>query len=235
MESGAGEKKDDRNRVAALIPAFEEASHISAVVEGARRYLETVVVIDDGSHDATGALAKAAGAEVITHPRNLGKGAAIKTGLNALLPRCFDYLLLMDGDGQHLCEEIDRFLEAARAQPDIPLWIGNRMDNPVAMPLPRLLANRFMSWRISAMCGTKVPDSQCGFRMLHRCIIPSLFCETNAFDYETEMLLVARRKGYPIGSVPVTAIYGDEKSKIRPVHEGWRFLKLMARYRCKKP
>lgn len=220
--------------MAVLIPAFEEAEHIGAVVAGARRHVESVVVVDDGSRDATGKLAAAAGAEVITHAHNLGKGAAIKTGLNALLPRAFDYLLLMDGDGQHLCGEIDRFLEAARAQPDTPLWIGNRMLNPVAMPWPRRLANRFMSWRISALCGTRVPDSQCGFRMLHRCIVPSLFCETNAYDYETEMLLVAGRDGYAIGSVPVTAVYGSEKSKIRPVREGWRFVKLMARYRWKR-
>ncbi len=217
-------------RVAALIPAYGEEAHIAEVVRGVRERIPNVLVVDDGSIDRTASLAREAGAEVLSHPRNAGKGAAIKSGFNALLPRGYDYILLLDGDGQHLPGEIDRFLAAAAAEPEVMIWIGNRMEAPDAMPWVRRWANRYMSWRISRMCGVKVPDSQCGFRMLHRCVIPRLFCESDAFDYETEMLLVASREQFRIGAVPVTAIYANEVSKIRPVSDGWRFFKLLSRY-----
>jgi hypothetical protein len=93
------------------------------------------------------------------------------------------------------------------------------------------MTNRFMSNVISGVCRQLIPDSQCGFRMIHRDVAPLLFCETNAFDYETEMLLIASKAGHKIAAVPVTTVYGDERSKIRPVRDTVRFFKLMARYR----
>ena len=98
------------------------------------------------------------------------------------------------------------------------------------MPLVRKLTNQFMSWQISRLCRQEVPDTQCGFRMIHRDVIPSLFCESNAYDYETEMLLIASRAGHRIQSVPVSTVYAGEVSKIRPIRDGVRFLKLIARY-----
>ena len=219
----------DRNRVAALIPCYREEAHIASVVCRVLKHLTHVLVVDDGSPDATAAKAREAGAEVIVHEINQGKGAAIKTGFRALLERPVDYVLILDGDGQHLPEEIDRFLTAA-ATGNAGIYLGNRMHDCRTMPLVRKLTNQFMSWQISRLCRQEVPDTQCGFRMIHRDVIPSLFCESNAYDYETEMLLIASRAGHRIQSVPVSTVYAGEVSKIRPIRDGVRFLKLIARY-----
>jgi len=216
-------------KVAALIPAYREAEHIADVVRRVRAQLPTVLVIDDGSPDETAECARKAGAEVIVHSQNAGKGAAIKTGFKVLMERGFDYVLVLDGDGQHLPEEIGHFLSSAAAN-RCGLIVGNRMHKTDGMPLVRLLTNRFMSRVISALCKQPIPDTQCGFRMIHREVIPSLFCESSAYDYETEMLLIAAREGHRIASVPISTIYGSETSKIHPLRDGLRFIKLMSRY-----
>ena len=220
----------DPAKVAALIPAYREAVHIGEVVRRVCEQLGTVLVIDDGSPDATADCARQAGAEVIVHAQNAGKGAAIKTGLRVLLERKFDYVLILDADGQHLPEEIGRFLSAA-AEGACGIFIGNRMNATQGMPWCRWFTNHMMSWMISRLCRQPIPDSQCGFRMIHREVIPHLFCESNSYDYETEMLLIVARSGYRIGNVPVTTVYGNETSKIKPVRDGIRFWKLLKRYR----
>jgi len=217
-------------KTAVLIPSYQEGKRIGEVVRRVRASLDTVLVVDDGSPDDTAENAREAGAEVIIHSQNAGKGAAIKTGFRALMEKGVDYVIILDGDGQHLPEEIDHFLDAA-SKDCCGLLIGNRMHQTKGMPLLRLLTNRFMSWMISRRCKQPIPDSQCGFRMIHRDVIPSLFCESNAYDYETEMLLIAAQNGHRIGNVPITTIYGDETSKIHPVRDGFRFLKLLNRYR----
>lgn len=223
-----------RANVAALIPAYREEEFICDVAKRALAQLDCVLVVNDGSPDATAARAKESGAEVISHEVNRGKGAAIKTGLKTLTDRGFEFVQILDGDGQHLPEEIPRFLEEAnRSQSHIIL--GNRMSDVKTMPFVRKMTNRFMSWQISSVAGQPIPDSQCGFRMIHREVAPLLFCETNAFDYETEMLLIASQAGHKISAVPVSTIYGDERSKIRPVRDTIRFFRLMNRYRATKP
>ena len=219
----------DPAKTAALIPAYREAAHIAEVVRRVREQLKTVLVVDDGSPDETAELARQAGAEVIVHSQNGGKGAAIKTGFKVLMERGFDYVLILDGDGQHLPEDIDSFLSAAALAPG-GLLVGNRMHQTAGMPLVRMLTNRLMSRLISGLCKQPIPDTQCGFRMIHRDVIPSLFCESNAYDYETEMLLIASRSGHRVGSVPVTTVYADETSKIHPLRDGLRFMKLLSRY-----
>jgi len=99
------------------------------------------------------------------------------------------------------------------------------------MPFIRRVVNRYMSRRISRLCGQKIPDTQCGFRMLDRQLIPELLGGGDRFDYETEVLIIASRKGYQIESVPITTVYTDQVSKIRPVRDAVRFFKLMRRYR----
>jgi len=140
------------------------------------------------------------------------------------------WVSLLDSDGQHLPEEIDRFLAAAGAtQPTF--LIGNRMNNLTGMPFIRRVVNRYMSRQISRLCGQEIPDTQCGFRMLNRQLVPELLGGGDRFDYDTEVLIIASRKGYRIESVPITTVYSDQVSKIRPMRDAIRFLKLMWRYR----
>jgi glycosyltransferase involved in cell wall biosynthesis len=220
----------NRTNVAAAIPAYHEAAHVGGVAERVRAQLDRVLVIDDGSTDATAARARAGGAEVIVHPVNLGKGEAIKTGLRHWLERPeIEFILLLDSDGQHLPEEIPRFFQAAAAT-EASLLIGTRMNDVRAMPFVRRVVNRYMSGRISRLCGQDVPDTQCGYRMIHRDVVPLLLAGTSRFDYETEMLIVASRAGFRIASVPISTIYSDEVSSIHPVRDTIRFFRLMRRY-----
>ena len=228
----------DQNRVAqihlktaAIIPAYHEERHISDVVRRTRGQLDHVLVVDDGSRDTTARCAREAGAEVIVHSQNRGKGEAIKTGLRHWLDRQFIHVIILDADGQHLPEEIDRFIAAAAQAGDRSFFLGNRMNNLTGMPFVRRVVNRYMSNRISRICRQEIPDTQCGFRMLARQLIPELLDGGNRFDYETEMLIIASRKGYRIESVPITTVYSDEVSSIHPARDTIRFFKLMRRYR----
>ena len=228
----------DQNRVvqirlktAAIIPAYREEQHIRDIVRRTRQQLDHVVVIDDGSSDNTAGCAREAGAEVIVHSQNRGKGEAIKTGLRHWLDRQFTHVIILDADGQHLPEEIDRFIAAAAQAGDHSFFLGNRMNNLIGMPFVRRVVNRYMSNRISRICRQEIPDTQCGFRMLDRQLIPELLEGGNRFDYETEMLIIASRKGYRIESVTITTVYSDEVSSIHPARDTIRFFKLMRRYR----
>jgi glycosyltransferase involved in cell wall biosynthesis len=226
----AGARVQERPSIAAVIPAYREEKHIGDVVRRTRQQLDDVLVVDDGSGDQTAARAREAGAEVIVHPENRGKGESIKTGLRHWLDRQFDYVVILDADGQHLPEEIDRFVKAASTL-DAQLFIGTRMNDLSGMPRLRRVVNRYMSKRISRVCGQEIPDTQCGFRMLHRQLVPDVLGGADRFDYETEMLIFASRKGYRIESVPISTVYCDEVSSIHPIRDTIRFFELMRRYR----
>jgi len=235
---------DIRSQTAAVIPAYQDERHIGDIVRRTRERLQHVVVIDDGSTDQTAECARTAGAEVIVHDQNRGKGEAIKTGLArwfapANSPELasdaqdshVNWVVLLDSDGQHLPEEIDRFLAAAVTVTAPSFFIGNRMNDVHRMPLLRRFVNRYMSTQISRVCGQRIPDTQCGFRMVDRRLIPDLLGGGHRFDYETEVLIIASRKGYRIESVPISTVYSDEVSKIHPVRDSIRFFKMMRRYR----
>lgn len=233
MESSSGSAAAiDRTTVAAVIPAYCEEKHVGDVARRTLAQIDHVLVVDDGSADATSARAREAGAEVITHLQNRGKGESIQTGLKHWAERDVQYVIILDADGQHCPEEIERFLEAARAASgEATLFVGTRMSDLRDMPLVRRLVNRYMSHKISRLCGQAIPDTQCGFRMLHRALIPDLLGGAARFDYETEMLIVIARKGCRIHAVPVSTVYGDEVSSIHPVRDTIRFFRLTNRYR----
>jgi len=221
----------DRSRIAAVIPAYQEEKHVGEVAQRTRAQLENVLVVDDGSTDTTAERARSSGVDVVIHPQNRGKGESIKTGLRYWLERGSEYVVLLDADGQHLPEEISRFVDSAASESNAKIFIGSRMNDTSTMPLVRRIVNRYMSGEISRVCGQQIPDTQCGFRMLHRDIIPEVLSGASRFEYETEMLIIASRKGHRVASVPITTVYSDEVSSINPVRDTMRFFKLMRRYR----
>ena len=223
-----------RSQTVAVIPAYHDEKHIGDIVRRTAQQLDHVLVIDDGSNDGTTQRARDAGAEVIVHNQNRGKGEAIKTGLRHCLARNVTWVILLDSDGQHLPEEIERFLSAAAYATQPMLFVGNRMDNASAMPFIRRVVNRYMSRRISHLCGQRIPDTQCGFRMLHQQLIPELLGGGDRFDYDTEVLIIASRKRYRIEPVPITTVYSDQVSNIHPVRDAFRFFKLMRRYKASR-
>src|SRR5215468_8252285 len=227
-----------RSQTAAVIPAYQDEKHIGDIVRRTRQQLDCVLVVDDGSSDNTAQRAREAGAEVIVHDQNRGKGEAIKTGLGhwlaaspsgSGLDREITWAILLDSDGQHLPEEIDRFLTAAASATHPAFFIGNRMNNVARMPFIRRVVNRYMSRQISRICGQTIPDTQCGFRMVDRRLAPDLLGGGHRFDYDTEVLIIASRKGYRVESVPISTVYSDQVSKIHPMRDALRFFKLMWR------
>ncbi len=230
MES-AGARAQNWQKIAVVIPAYCEEKHVGEVVLRTRAQLDHVLVVDDGSTDQTALHAREAGAEVIVHPKNRGKGETIKTGLRYWFDREFDFVIILDADGQHRPEEIDRFVAATAPPTQSKFLVGNRMKDVSRMPLVRRIVNRYMSEKISRVCGQHIPDTQCGFRMLHRELIPDMLGGAERFDYETEMLIFASRKGYRVDSVPISTVYSDEVSSIHPIRDTLRFLQLMRRYK----
>jgi glycosyltransferase involved in cell wall biosynthesis len=230
MES-AGARAQNWQKIAVVIPAYCEEKHVGEVVLRTRAQLDHVLVVDDGSTDQTALHAREAGAEVIVHPKNRGKGETIKTGLRYWFDRGFDFVIILDADGQHRPEEIDRFVAATAPPTQSKFLVGNRMNDVSRMPLMRRIVNRYMSERISRVCGQHIPDTQCGFRMLHRELIPDMLGGAERFDYETEMLIFASRKGYRVDSVPISTVYSDEVSSIHPIRDTLRFFQLMRRYK----
>ena len=217
-------------RAAAIIPAYNEAAAIAAVVEGVRGLVATTFVIDDGSTDATAELARAAGAEVIEQPENLGKGAAIRSGLAHVLAADFTHVLLLDGDMQHLPHEASRLIEAA-ASTGADAVLGERQFRRDEMPASRYHTNRIGSWALSSFVGVPIRDTQCGFRVFAVQVLRDLPLKARSYDIETEMLIKVRRRGGRIIGVPVTAVYGEQRSKLRPIRDTTRTCFLAVYYR----
>jgi glycosyltransferase involved in cell wall biosynthesis len=211
-----------------VIPAFREEARIAEVVRAARRHVELVVVVDDCSPDRTSAEATAAGALVLRHEINRGKGAGLKTAFAKLAELGYAHAITMDGDGQHDPEQLPAFL-VALAEPDVALVLGNRFADPRGMPFVRRCVNAGMSWLISRLCRVRIPDSQCGYRGVALANPAVLAAKSDHYDYETEVLVLTARAGGRISSIPVRTIYRGETSKIRPVRDTLRFLKLLRR------
>jgi len=213
----------------AIIPAYSEEQFIAEVVHQVLQYVKTVLVIDDGSPDRTASNAEAAGAIVVRHSTNLGKGAALKTGLSYGAAGDARFFLFLDGDGQHDPSDIPTFFGAINDS-GADLIVGNRMHNPEAMPLIRRWTNHFMSWHIGKMCKVPLPDSQCGFRLARRELLPVLMAANDRFGFETESIILAARNQFRIGFVPIRTIYADQHSKIRPLPDTLSYVRLIRKY-----
>jgi glycosyltransferase involved in cell wall biosynthesis len=208
----------------AIIPAFNEEHHIQSVITAANPLVSKLIVIDDGSQDETAQRALSSGATVISHPMNLGKGAACRTGFEAAIGEKPDIVITLDGDGQHDPSEIPNFIQYLRDDSSIGLVLGNRMSKLEAMPLIRMLTNRFLSKLLSILTKQNIPDSQCGFRALRGNLLEQLHFKGDHYDAESEVIVSTSRLGYKIASVPILTIYGSETSHIKPIHDSLRFI-----------
>lgn len=217
-------------RVAAVIPAFNEAAAIASVVAGIRGIVDQVFVVDDGSEDETAIRAAEAGAEVLRHERNGGKGNAVRTGLTKVLEGPFTHVLLLDGDMQHLPTEAATLITTA-ANSGADAVLGERRFFRENMPASRYHANRLGSVVLSWFIGVRLRDTQCGFRIFRLDSLRRLRLRATGYEIETEMLVKVRRRGGRLASVPITAVYGNEQSKLRPVRDTTRTCFLAVYYR----
>ena len=211
-----------------LIPAHNEAKTIGALVRKIKAKGWDVVVVDDGSVDNSGKLAKDSGAVVLRNDSKSGKGFSLQKGFRYILEKGYEAVVMMDGDGQHDVEDVAGFVNRYQKSP-VGIINGNRMQNAQEMPRVRYLTNRFMSWLISVVAGQKVQDSQCGFRLVQARVLQAIELTSSDFEIESEILIQAGRKGFKIESIPIKTIYEEEESKINPLKDTLRFIKYILR------
>jgi len=214
--------------VGAILPALNAARFLPDVIAEIFRLHPglRVLVVDDGSGDGTADVARAAGAEVIVHEVNRGKGEALKTGYAWSVREGLERVFTMDSDGQHLPGEMQGFLAAAD-EGGCDIIVGTRMAHTENMPWIRKKTNQFTSWVISRLAGCAIPDSQNGYRLYRTECLRDLQLKTSRYDSESEILVRLARKGFTIGSAPVTTVYGDEESSINPFVDTGRFFRLV--------
>jgi len=216
-------------RSCVVIPAYNAAQTIGPLVRQIKGLGLDTVVVNDGSTDETAEAASAAGALVMSHLGNLGKGSALRTGFAFALREGYDSVVTLDGDGQHDPTEIPRLLEAA-SQSHAALVVGHRLVNRSSMPVSRRWTNRLMSLIVSLLARQRIPDSQCGFRVISRQVLVTIPLSSCRFELETELLLAAARRGVRVLSVPIRTIYQQHDSHIHPLWDGVRFVRLVLRY-----
>lgn len=207
-----------------IIPAKNEAGSIQDVVATARqRFVSAeIIVVDDGSSDGTGEIARSAGASVIRHPVPLGNGAAVKSGARLAKGRI---LVLMDADGQHSAREIEILLE--RLEQGFDMAIGARTSGSHAS-IGRLFANGLYNVFASLISGQKIPDLTSGFRAVRADLLRRfLYLLPNGFSYPTTITMAFLRSGYPVAFVPIMARKRIGRSHIRPFRDGIRFLAII--------
>ncbi len=217
--------------VLAILPAYNVARHLPELLPRILKLTPAVqaLVVDDGSNDQSAEVARKLGAEVVVHPRNLGKGEALKTGFAYLLEGAYRACITLDADGQHLPEEIPRFLSAWEG--GALVVVGNRMAENERMPWLRKRTNEVMSHIVSALASQRIDDSQCGFRLIDARVLRAMHLESSRYDLESEILIKAGRLGYPVASVAISTVYHDEESSIHPLVDTVRFLRLLWRSR----
>lgn len=189
-------------KIVAIIPAFNEESTVADVVRKTKKYAKEVLVIDDGSTDATAAKAKAAGAIVISHHTNKGLAKTITDGYTEALKRRADIVLQLDADGQYLPEEIPKLLEPIlKNRADMVL--GSRFEGTIEeMPYKKKFGNRLFSKLTSMLSGMKISDAQTGFRAMTRDVAETVI-PTSRYTYTQEMIIRAAKEGYDIVEVPI--------------------------------
>jgi glycosyltransferase involved in cell wall biosynthesis len=215
----------------AVIPAFNEESHVADVVKGTALHAAPVVVVDDGSTDTTAARARDAGAIVIRHEQNRGKGCAIRTGLEYVLKLDRSHVLLLDADLQHDPGEIP-WLVARAEHSDGDFIIGEREFRKDRMSAARFYANVIGSTILSRFIGSDVADSQSGFRLIRTDLLRRVRLTGTGYEIETEMLIKLVRAGAVVKRVTVRRLlYKGTHSKIRPFRDTLRTCLLAVQYR----
>lgn len=212
---------------AILIPVYNEEKTIKKVVYEVVKYHYPFLVVNDGSTDGTLDIIKRITDEYITYNINRGKGYAIKQGAKYLIEKGYDWIIVVDSDGQSNISNIADVLKLRHTHPKARILMGNRLNNPTNMPTIRFLANIIMSFIISLLSGQKIPDTQCWLKIIHKDVF-NLDLKCDRYDFESELLVKAGRKGYQIAYEDIDCIYSKNiKSHQNYIKDWWRFVKLI--------
>ncbi|GFO64798.1 glycosyltransferase family 2 protein [Geomonas paludis] len=190
-------------RILAIIPAYNEARNITAVIEDLKSFRGDILVVNDGSTDETAAIAKSLGAEVVSHPFNLGIGGTVQTGLRYAYEHGYDMAIQFDGDGQHRGDQVFKILELVQ-KGEADLVIGSRtLPGGYKMGITRFIGSRIFHCLIRCLAGKAIHDPTSGFRCYGKKTI-RLFSRFYTDDYpEVESIITAARNGLRVVEVPV--------------------------------
>jgi len=217
-------------KILVIIPCKNLENHVANVIRAvdALGLGLDVLVVNDGSTDGTTCAAREAGAEVVEHSQNMGKGAALKTGFNYALEHDYETVIAMDGDEQHDASTIPSFIKSLESG-GWDIVVGSRMGEVKDMPGIRIWTNQTTSRVISRLARQHIPDSQSGYRIIRTRVLKGMELVTRRYDTESEILIRAGRRGFRIGNIPIESIYTDGISHINPVIDTLRFLRLVWR------
>ena len=216
--------------VVCVIPALNAAPTLPGVVAGLRESLpgSHIAVVDDGSVDGTHAVAEPVVDETIRFTRNRGKGAALRAGFRAALERGADIVLTIDADGQHDAAFAPALVEALGAA---DLAIGARDRRSPDMPAGRRLTNRMSAAAVGRCIGRTVDDAQSGYRAVRAAVLSYISPRGDRYEFETEFLILAGRRGYHIAYVPISTRYpAIVPSQFRPVRDSARIIGSLWRF-----
>jgi len=221
-------------RVIVAMPAYNEERYIGTLVLKARKYTDEVMVVDDGSIDGTAEISSLAGAIVIKHPQNKGKGVAIQRILDEVKKKIPDVLVLLDADSQHNPDEIPRLIKPVLNGYD--LVIGSREGTKKSIPFYRRIGQKILLQSTRILAKNRITDSESGFRAFSRRAITELKLSQKGFAVESEMIAVAEEKGLKITEVPISVKYTKDGSTLNPIRHGLGVLtQIMAMISERKP
>lgn len=220
----------EENEVCAIIPTYQNAKTLLKVVADVHRVVDTVFVVDDGSNDGTAALLdKATGNErpekVLTHPKNCGKGAALKTGLTYARQQGFRYAVTVDADGQHRADDIPALLKAVEEEPDA-LAIGSRGLQHENMPAKSTFANRFSNFWFALQTLQRLPDTQSGLRVYPLRRLHGLRWMSARYEAELTLLVFSVWAGVKLLPVPVSVYYPPRDQRVTHFRPGRDFTRI---------
>ncbi|MCX6005496.1 MAG: glycosyltransferase family 2 protein [Chloroflexi bacterium] len=205
--------------IIAVIPCFNEEKFIGEVINKTRKYVDHVVVVDDGSTDRTVEIATAAGADIIRHKNQRGAGAGTMEAFEFAKKTNADILVTLDGDAQHNPDEIPVLLKPILDN-EADMVVGSRFLKQAEIRAYRKFGIDAITSCVNFGSKVKFSDSQCSFRAHNKIIIESVDITDNSFGYSVEVLIQARKMGARITEVPVSCIYHDQGSTLNPISHG---------------
>ena len=218
--STMGSTRSSQLKVIVCIPCYNTAFYIADVVTNAKKYVDEVIVIDDGSSDDTADIATAVGAQVVIHETNKGYGQSIKSGFEVAKSVSADILVTLDGDGQHNPDEIPQIVSPI-LNGEADLVIGSRfLSKNNKVPKHRRLGINIITFLCNLRSGEKVSDAQSGFRAYSKKVINELTMNERGMGISVELLIRARQNGFHIKEAPITCLYHSDSSTLHPIGHG---------------
>ncbi len=210
------------------LPVYNEEKFIGDVLRKIHAAAPNIpiLVVNDGSVDETSRLIRRFDVHLVEHENNLGKGEAIRSAFSYALEKGYDWIIFLDGDGQHPPKHLRDFIsEIIRGRADVVL--GNRQKRAENMPVHRQLSNGITSVIISICSGQRIRDSQCGYRAVRIGAMKNIILKSQGFQVESEMLIKLGKAGASFSHLEIDTIYGGESSAIRLVDDTFKFIQLV--------